>query len=64
MDENNLREQPWDAGRVLREALIRLQQAGAASVPTGGSLDQALGGQADGREQPARAALGRRPRAA
>ena len=23
MDENNLREQPWDAGRVLREALIR-----------------------------------------
>lgn len=23
MDENNHREQPWDAGRVLREALIR-----------------------------------------
>lgn len=23
MDENNLRAQPWDAGRVLREALIR-----------------------------------------
>lgn len=23
MDENSLREQPWDAGRVLREALIR-----------------------------------------
>ena len=23
MDENNLRAEPWDAGRVLREALIR-----------------------------------------
>ena len=23
MDENHLRDEPWDAGRVLREALVR-----------------------------------------
>jgi (E)-4-hydroxy-3-methylbut-2-enyl-diphosphate synthase len=35
MDENSLREQPWDAGRVLREALIRRRWIRPSAVELG-----------------------------